>query len=150
MGGGEFCAVVDGVVGVSATYADRLRHPLWQKRRLEIMALAGFKCERCGSAERFFNVHHKLYRAGAAPWEYADKELECLCEDCHLEGHLWEQTHAPDRDGALEEAIELAYQTGITTANQDTRVSAFRVMASLVGRRSEQRIEQMEIERGLR
>lgn len=140
------------VVGsdVSANYHEMLRHPLWQKRRLEIMALAGFKCEKCGCGERTLNTHHKLYRSGALPWDYADKELICLCEDCHLEEHIWEKTRAPDGDGALEEAIEAAYQTGITTTNYDTRVSAFRVMASLVARRSPQRIERMELERGLR
>lgn len=135
---------------MSANYQDLLRDPRWQRRRLEIMSRAEFKCERCASSEGTLNVHHKLYRTGAAPWEYTDKELACLCEDCHLEGHLWEKTQAPDGDGALEEAIELAYQTGITTTNHDTRVSAFRVMASLVARRSPARVERMEIERGLR
>jgi hypothetical protein len=97
-----------------------------------------------------FFLYHKLYRNGALPWEYADKDLICLCEDCHLEEHIWEKTRAPDGDGALEEAIEAAYQTGITTPNFDTRVSAFRVMAGLIARRSPARIERMEIERGLR
>lgn len=135
---------------MSASYQDMLRDPRWQKRRLEIMSRAGFKCQRCSSDQRTLNVHHKKYRVGALPWEYTDSELECICEDCHLEHHILEEIVNADPDQALEEAIEAARILGTQTPNYDTRVSAFRVMAGLIGRRSPQQIERMEVERGLR
>lgn len=66
-------------------YQKLLRHPLWQRRRLEILELADFTCQICASTEKTLHVDHKLYRKGAKPWEYSDEELEALCEDCHEE-----------------------------------------------------------------
>jgi len=31
------------------TYYGLLKHPKWQKKRLEVMENAGFECEDCGS-----------------------------------------------------------------------------------------------------
>lgn len=70
-----------------ASYYELLRHPLWQEKRLRIMGRANFHCERCSTNQITLNVHHKLYRKGAAPWEYADHELQCLCENCHESTH---------------------------------------------------------------
>lgn len=69
------------------SYTDQLKHPKWQRRRLEIMQRADFHCESCKSGEITLNVHHKLYRKGAMAWEYADNELQCLCENCHKGRH---------------------------------------------------------------
>jgi hypothetical protein len=66
-----------------ATYFEKLRDPRWQKRRLEIMSLTNFSCEGCGDKSKTLNVHHKIYRKRADPWDYADNELACLCEECH-------------------------------------------------------------------
>lgn len=33
------------------SYASQLRHPSWQKRRLEMLDRAGFECNNCGDAE---------------------------------------------------------------------------------------------------
>ena len=68
-------------------YADLLKDPRWQKKRLEVMERAGFKCELCGNGERELNIHHKRYRAGAKPWEYELPELLCICHDCHQKLH---------------------------------------------------------------
>ncbi len=69
------------------TYAEQLRHPRWQRRRLERLNKADFRCEKCSVDDRPLHVHHKAYRNGAAPWEYADDELLVLCEDCHRDEH---------------------------------------------------------------
>lgn len=65
------------------SYAERLTHPKWQRRRLEIMSRAEFRCEKCGNDELELHVHHRAYRDGAMPWEYEDDELICLCVTCH-------------------------------------------------------------------
>lgn len=64
-------------------YAQLLRHPRWQRRRLEIMQSRGWACENCGDAETELHVHHTDYRSGHKPWEYPDDLLKCLCERCH-------------------------------------------------------------------
>lgn len=70
-----------------STYSELLRDPRWQRKRLEVMNRADFKCEGCGADDKTFNVHHRVYRKGAKPWEYEDDELVCLCERCHLQCH---------------------------------------------------------------
>lgn len=66
-----------------SNYTELLKHPNWQKKRLEIMHRADFRCEICGDNENMLQVHHLKYRKGAKPWEYGDEELACLCESCH-------------------------------------------------------------------
>lgn len=70
-------------MGAGVTYAEQLKHPKWQRRRLEILQRADFKCEDCLDGETTLHVHHKIYRKGAMAWDYADHELVTLCETCH-------------------------------------------------------------------
>jgi Zn finger protein HypA/HybF involved in hydrogenase expression len=65
----------------------KYKDPRWQKKRLEVMQQADFRCESCESGEKTLNVHHKSYKKNHNPWEYDEWELECLCEDCHNEKH---------------------------------------------------------------
>ena len=64
-------------------YFELLKHPNWQKKRLEIFERAGFECEDCGSNEDTLHVHHSYYKKDLAPWEYPSESLHCLCEKCH-------------------------------------------------------------------
>jgi hypothetical protein len=67
------------------TYADKLKHPFWQKKRLEIMERDGFQCKKCGDTESPLHVHHLKYYDGNDPWDYQNKYLITLCEHCHDE-----------------------------------------------------------------
>ncbi len=69
------------------SYRDQLRHPNWQRRRLEILDRAGFACECCQDGESTLHVHHKRYVKGRMAWEYDDSELVALCETCHEVAH---------------------------------------------------------------
>jgi hypothetical protein len=69
------------------SYADDLKHPLWQRCRLRVFERAGFRCERCESDSRQLHAHHKLYHRGRKPWDYPDDLLECLCDACHSQAH---------------------------------------------------------------
>lgn len=69
------------------TYSEQLRHPNWQRRRLEVMKAAGFECENCGDKDSTLNVHHRRYVKGRMVWEYDRPDLVCLCEQCHQEEH---------------------------------------------------------------
>lgn len=68
-------------------FFENYKHPLWQKKRLEIMQAAGFRCQDCGSEDDTLNVHHAYYIKGNKPWEYPGESLRCLCETCHKERH---------------------------------------------------------------
>lgn len=76
------------------SYSEKLKDPRWQKRRLEVMERAAFACEACRAKDQTLHVHHKLYRRGADPWDYADHELQCLCETCHERTTALQQTIA--------------------------------------------------------
>ena len=69
------------------TYKDQLRHPFWQRKRLEVLQRAHFMCERCYDEETTLNVHHKRYVKGRMAWEYELIELEAVCEECHRLEH---------------------------------------------------------------
>ena len=70
-----------------STYAEKLKHPLWQRKRLEILNRDGFKCRCCGNGEKTLHVHHLKYSRGRAPWDCPDASLVTLCEVCHEVEH---------------------------------------------------------------
>jgi len=72
-------------------YAQQIKHPLWQKKRLEVLEASGFECENCGDKEETLHVHHPFYRRGAMIWEYEKSELECLCNKCHKSAHALDE-----------------------------------------------------------
>lgn len=83
-------------------YQKKLRSPKWQKRRLEILQQANWKCSNpacpswihqhseyvkgsIGSEPPSLEVHHLYYKWGQEPWDYPDVAFLVLCEDCHDE-----------------------------------------------------------------
>lgn len=66
-----------------ATYSEKLKDPRWQRRRLEILSRDNWACVDCEAKESTLHVDHRIYRKGQEPWEYADQELQTLCEACH-------------------------------------------------------------------
>jgi hypothetical protein len=70
-----------------ATYADLLRDPRWQKKRLEVMARDNFTCRLCADRGSTLAVHHLVYERAAAPWEYHQTLLLTVCKTCHDELH---------------------------------------------------------------
>jgi len=41
-------------------YADKLKDPRWQKKRLKIMERANWECESCGDSEKTLHIHHNI------------------------------------------------------------------------------------------
>lgn len=64
------------------TYAEKLKDPRWQKKRLKILERDHWKCRDCDSGLSELQVHHCAY-SGRDPWEAPDDVLLTLCEDCH-------------------------------------------------------------------
>jgi hypothetical protein len=69
------------------TYAEKLRSPEWQKKRLEILQRDKWKCQCCGNKDETLNVHHTLYVKNKNPWDYKDAVYKTLCESCHKKWH---------------------------------------------------------------
>lgn len=65
------------------TYAEKLKDPRWQKKRLEIFERDGWHCVRCDSGLITLHVHHKKYLMDTEPWDYPHDLLSTLCENCH-------------------------------------------------------------------
>jgi len=65
------------------TYSEKLQHPLWQKKRLEILNRDKFSCVLCGDKETTLHIHHKSYLRGKEPWDCDNDNLETLCKHCH-------------------------------------------------------------------
>lgn len=70
------------------SYYDQLKHPSWQRRRLEILESCDFECSNCGSKEKTLEIHHSYYWRGKRLWEYPDHALKCYCSDCHKEAEV--------------------------------------------------------------
>lgn len=64
-------------------YSERLKHPMWQRKRLEILERDGFECTQCGAKDQQLHVHHLFYRKGREPWDYPSLSLQTLCHECH-------------------------------------------------------------------
>jgi len=105
---------------MTKTYAEKLRDPRWQKKRLQVLQDAGFACSECGSVERTLHIHHPFYRKGVEPWDYADWDLICVCEDCHedrascerallLSVKTWKRDSIDSLSMAIFDALAIGY-----------------------------------------
>lgn len=72
-------------------YSDKLKNPKWQKKRLEVLNLHGFKCEKCGCEDKELHVHHRFYIKGREVWQYDNDVFQVLCCDCHEKEHSKEK-----------------------------------------------------------
>jgi hypothetical protein len=69
------------------TYSEQLRHPNWQRVRLEVLNASDWQCGICGSKDKMLHVHHKQYIKGRMAWEYEISNFDALCDVCHSETH---------------------------------------------------------------
>lgn len=76
---------VNSQLSLKQQYSEKLKHPKWQKKRLEIMQRDNFTCRICGDTETTLNIHHLKYINSANPWDIDDEYLITLCEHCHKE-----------------------------------------------------------------
>lgn len=71
----------------TTSFSEQYKHPNWQKKRLEILERDQFTCQRCGDTESTLHVHHTYYGSNLKLWEYGDRGLITLCEECHEKVH---------------------------------------------------------------
>src|SRR5690606_23795367 len=74
------------------TYGSTLFDPRWKARRKTILERDRNQCVICKS-ERKLHVHHRQYHFSVTlnafknPWDYDDRLMITLCENCHRKGH---------------------------------------------------------------
>lgn len=66
-----------------SSYAEKLKDPRWQKKRLEVLQRDEWKCVYCGADDKTLHVHHLMYWPGRDPWDYRNEFLQSLCYECH-------------------------------------------------------------------
>lgn len=64
------------------TYKDKLKNPLWQAKRLDILKRDKYKCTICNSTLNL-EVHHLYYIPKLEPWEYDNDGLKTVCNLHH-------------------------------------------------------------------
>ena len=67
------------------TYKDKLLHPKWQRKRLEILQRDNFTCTLCGDKETTLHIHHEEYNG--EPWDIDNDKLKTVCAHCHEATH---------------------------------------------------------------
>lgn len=87
-GGGTGTTFKSEGIFIFMTYAEKLKDPRWQKKRLEVMQRDEFMCKYCYDNTTTLHVHHKYYVYGNDPWDYDSKHLITLCADCHQNEEL--------------------------------------------------------------
>lgn len=78
------------------TYAEKLKDPRWQKKRLEIFERDYWQCMRCDCETKTLHAHHLLYIKDKEPWDYESNMIVTLCEDCH------NLSHSDDEDISMQ------------------------------------------------
>lgn len=74
------------------TYAEKLKDPRWQKKRLEILDRDEWTCQSCGRKDRTLHIHHHSYIYGKDPWDYFDGNFITLCWSCHESEEMYKQS----------------------------------------------------------
>jgi hypothetical protein len=74
-----------------SSYEYLLNDNRWKEKRKEILERDNYTCQCCGNKSNL-NVHHKYYvkypnGCRADPWNYPNKALITLCENCHKKAH---------------------------------------------------------------
>ena len=63
------------------TYAEKLKDPRWQNKRLEVLNRDNFTCRMCADKKTQLDIHHFEY--GINPWSVKNSSLITLCKHCH-------------------------------------------------------------------
>lgn len=93
---------------MNVRYAEKLKDPRWQKKRLEILQRDNWTCQACKATERTLHVHHIAYD-GDEPWETDSDLLLTLCDACH-------EVESFEHKASVSMLLSLFAKLGIRTA----------------------------------
>lgn len=120
-------------------YFESFKDPRWQKKRLEILERDNFTCCLCESKASQLHVHHTIYFEDTFPWEYPNRCLKTLCDNCHKEEHeelfdcLKQMSHTLRYLGYLSNEIwDLSDILGSIKMKADTKTVVINFLRSLI------------------
>lgn len=131
-----------GMTEMQMTYSEKLKHPKWQKRRLEILNRDAFTCRHCGDTEKTLHVHHLNYVKGGEPWDAPDGALLTLCADCHAVAGDEERDAASTLVSALKDhgadasamyALSLAIDLNLPRHSAQLKATEWHAVAIFIG-----------------
>lgn len=67
-------------------YKEYLQTTYWDEIKKKVLKRAKFTCQLCKKNKCILHVHHRSYEHRGEGWE-EEKDLICLCEDCHKKFH---------------------------------------------------------------
>jgi len=73
-------------IWIRMNYIKDLEDYRWIRKRNQILKRDNFTCQLCESKIKLV-VHHKKYISGRRPWQYNNKHLITLCNECHKKEH---------------------------------------------------------------
>jgi len=88
-------------------YTSKLKNPRWQKKRLEVLNNAKFRCQICGNKDQELHVHHSYYLKGKEPWQHPACSMIAVCEDHHRMIHKKDKPPDPT-EPQKEEVVDSA------------------------------------------
>ena len=69
------------------TFAQHLKDPRWQRKRLEVFQRDNFRCVICAKEDREIHCHHIIYERDRKLWDYPLAMFQTLCSTCHKDRH---------------------------------------------------------------
>lgn len=100
-------------------YAEQLKDPRWQKKRLEVFQAANYQCERCRDAGSQLHSHHLFYKREMMLWEYRTEDIMCVCGKCHDQLAFVRDTLLQDAGKDIEElAVQITMLQGLGLTNK--------------------------------
>ena len=70
---------------MALSYYEQITHPLWIKKRDEILERDNYTCQICKSNLHKVEVHHLCYFPDLLAWEYDDELMVTVCKKHHTQ-----------------------------------------------------------------
>lgn len=70
---------------MALSYYEQLNHPLWARKKTEILERDGYSCTVCKSEFHKVEVHHLCYFPDLLIWEYDNELMVTVCKKHHTE-----------------------------------------------------------------
>lgn len=89
------------------TYSDKLKSPLWQRKRLQVYERDNWTCQLCSDDSTELHVHHISYEPGRQPWEYELDNFTTLCKHCHGAVSIYQKDYPGEFIKAIKRPVPL-------------------------------------------
>lgn len=70
---------------MALSYREQMNHPLWFRKRDEILERDDYTCQICGSNLHRVDVHHLCYFPDLLAWEYDNELMVTVCNKHHTQ-----------------------------------------------------------------